>query len=68
MGYYSDPTANKAIGAVSREWNRMVKLAIRIRKNETRNPEWVDSKRELFTGIYRRLLSDPMDLLEEMSN
>ena len=57
---HSDPTANQAIGAVNREWCRMLALAIRIRQNpQLMIPE---TERE-FTGIYRRLLTDPLDEL-----
>lgn len=60
MNNHSDPTANQAIGAVSREWSRMLSLAISIR----RNPQLLTPKTEQeFTGIYRRLLTDPLDVL-----
>ena len=53
-GAYPDPTANQAIYNVSVEWNRMRKLALRLRLNgEEPDPE-------LFTGIFRRLLTDPL--------
>ena len=60
---YSNPTANRAIGSVNREWNNMVSLAYRYRMdpdllNRLRIPEAV------FTGIYRRLLTDPIEELE----
>ena len=56
-GAYPDPTANHAIYNVSVEWNRMRRLALRLRLNgEKPSPE-------LFTGIYRRLLTDPLEEL-----
>jgi len=56
-GAYPDPTANHAIYNVSVEWNRMRRLAIRLRLNgEEPSPE-------LFTGIFRRLLTDPLEEL-----
>ncbi len=55
-----DPTADRAIGAVNREWSRMVALAMRVR----RNPMYLTPEVEQeFTGIYRRLLTDPMEEL-----
>lgn len=60
MSNHSNPTANQAIGAVNREWNRMFSLAVRIRRNpQLLNPE----VEQAFTGIYRRLLTDPLDEL-----
>ena len=57
---HSDPTANQAIGAVNREWNKMLSLAIRIRQS----PQLLTAKADQeFTGIYRRLLTDPLDVL-----
>ena len=60
---HRDPTAERAIGAVNWEWSRMVALAIRIRQN----PKYLTPEAEQeFTGIYRRLLTDPLDeLLKE---
>ena len=56
-GAYPDPTANQAIYNVSVEWNRMRRLALRLRLNgEEPSPE-------LFTGIFRRLLTDPLEEL-----
>ena len=59
MNSRRDPTANQALGAVSREWDRMVRLAIQIRRNP--NTEWAEQQRRRFTGIYKRLLTDPLD-------
>ena len=59
-GAYPDPTANQAIYNVSVEWNRMRKLAIRLRLNgEEPDPG-------LFTGIFQRLLTDPLEELMEL--
>ena len=59
-GAYPDPTANQAIYNVTLEWNRMRRLAIRLRLNgEKTDPE-------LFTGIFRRLLTDPLEELMEL--
>ena len=59
MGYYSDPTANMALGSINREFSRMEKKAERISKR------WVEGKltyedlekaQEEFGGIYRHVL------------
>ena len=64
MGYHSDPTTNVAIGAAGREWKKMVTLAVRLRTNP--RPLTTEEER-LFTGIYRRLLTDTLEeLLEEL--
>lgn len=64
MAIHSDPTANAAIGEVNREWKRLVKYAISLRKaNRDLTPE----VRRMFTGIYEQLLSEPMDELEKAS-
>ena len=57
---HRDPTGDRATGTVNREWNRMVRLAIRIRQNPQKmNP----GAEHAFTGIYRRLLTDPLEEL-----
>ena len=59
MRYRSDPTANQALGAIAREWSQMVRLASQIRKNP--NTSWARRQSSRFTGIYKRLLTDPPD-------
>ena len=61
-GVYADPTANQAIYNVSVEWERKRKLAIRLRLNG----EEPDSMQ--FTGIFRRLLTEPLEKLMEIQN
>ena len=57
---HRDPTADRAVGSVSKEWNRMLALAIRIRQS----PQGVTAEMERqFTGIYRRMLTDPLEEL-----
>ena len=52
-----DASNSYSIYNVSVEWNRMRRLAIRLRLNgEEPDPE-------LFTGIFRRLLTDPLEEL-----
>lgn len=63
MANHSDPTANAAIGAVSREWKNLVKRAISLRAT---GPEPTREERRLFTGIYRQLLAMPVGELEKI--
>ncbi len=62
MGIHGDPTANAAVGSVMKEWRRLEKLALSLRKtNRALTPE----ERKMFTGIYERLLSDSVPELEK---
>lgn len=63
MPIHSDPTANAAVGAVGREWKRMVRMAIVLRRT---NREPSDREKSLFTGIYSRLLTESIDVLEKL--
>ncbi len=63
MNHRADPTANTAIGSVSREWNQMVRLALCIRQSG--NSEWAQRESRRFTGIYKRLLTDPLESLQK---
>lgn len=59
MGYYSDPTAAKALGGINREFSRLEKKAKRLRKlrNEGKiSPEALEQAQGQFTGIYRNVL------------
>lgn len=60
MRPYRNPTADKAIGSMNKEWGQMAKLALRIREGRG-NPFWVEENSKKFTGIYKRLLDDPID-------
>ena len=59
MNHNSDPTANAALGNVTRRWKQLALLAKQIRRAPY--TEWAVEKSELFTGIYARLLTDPDD-------
>ena len=63
MGIHSDPTANAAIGAVSREWRQMVRKAIAVRRTCR---ELTPEEKQLFTGIYGRLLEESPAELEKL--
>ena len=64
MYTHSDPTANRAIGAAEREWKRMVRLAFRFRTDPKAAGRFGDP-RQIFTGIFSRLLTDPLEELEK---
>jgi len=65
MATHSDPTANQATGNVQQEWIETAVLAIRIRRSD--NARWAAAQEARFTGIFRRLLTDPEeDVLEEI--
>lgn len=59
--YFSDPTANRAVGSVNREWTRMVALAYQYRTDQK---DLQETQETVFTGIYQRLLTDPIAELE----
>ncbi len=63
MRTFHDPTAGQAIGSVTREWKRQARLAARIRRDPY--SEWSKRQSRQFQGIYRRLLTDPPELLAE---
>ena len=60
MKPYRDRTMNRAVGAVNNEWVHMARLAVSIRKNRF-SPTKEEEIRKKFTGIYKRLLDDPLD-------
>ena len=57
---YRDPTNDSAIGSVDKEWIQMAKLAVRIREGHC-NPLWAEKQSKVFTGIFRRLMEDPIE-------
>ena len=63
MNHHADLTANIALGSVSREWNQMARLALRIRQSG--DSEWAQRESRRFTGIYKRLLTDPISSLKQ---
>ena len=65
MALHSDPTASRATGQVQREWIEMAVLAVRVRRSEDR--EWAREQERRFTGIFRRMLTEPeAELLAEI--
>ena len=64
MRAYRNPTLDAALGNAYSEWMYMARLAVQIREGRN-NPEWVETAKAKFTGIYKRLLEDP---IEEVKN
>jgi len=62
MKPYRDKTMSTAFSNVNGEWKYMVRLAIRIREGRY-TPVVEQEYRKKFTGIYKRLLEDPMNEL-----
>lgn len=60
---FSDPTASRAVGSVNREWTRMVALAYQYR-TDPKVFDQLQTQETVFTGIYQRLLTDPIAELE----
>ena len=61
MNHYSDPTANKALGPINREFNRLEKKAKALRKQfrEGRITQAdLDRAQAQFRGIYRHVLTN----------
>lgn len=63
MRKYSDPTANQAIGSINHQWKKMARLALKIRTSP--DSEWAQRESRHFTGIFKRLLTDPIESLDE---
>ncbi len=57
MRYCANPTADKALSHISREWERLSDLAERIQKDPY--SDWSREQSKKFTGIFKRLLTDP---------
>ena len=60
MGYYSDPTANMALGSINREFSRLEKKAKKLRQKLDEGSisrEAVERAQTQFTGLYRHVLT-----------
>ena len=64
MRAYNNPTLDHAVASASGEWKYMTRLAVKIREGRC-DPAWAEAERKKFTGIYKRLLEDP---IEELKN
>ena len=64
MSYYSDPTANAAIGSVDREIKLLKKWAKQIRKRRQLGlltQEEIARAQKQFVGVYRRFLKEALE-------
>ncbi len=66
MRVYRDPSAEQAVVKVNKEWVRMAKLAVAIREGYG-DPLRLEPQRELFTGIFKRLLEDPIEYVKQLT-
>ena len=62
MRPYNDYTMTRAMGSVYSEWKYMVRLAIKLREGKIKSSE-ISKLKQTFTGIYKRLLDDPIESL-----
>ena len=63
MGYYSDPTATRALGTINREFSRMEKKAKRLCRlfaEGKLSREELENAQSQFTGIYRHVLTNAL--------
>lgn len=60
MRDHQDKTFDRAFGHVDREWRKMAAKAIYIREGRF-SPQWTEEHLKEFTGIFKRLLTDPID-------
>ena len=60
---HSDPTTSKAIEAVNTERLRMIRKSIALQRI---NRKMIPEKRQLYTGIYGRLLEESPAELEKL--
>ena len=59
MNHYSDPTANKALGSINREFARLEKKAKKLRvlfQEGKITQQDLQKAQSQFTGIYRHVL------------
>ena len=66
--YYSDPTANRALSGINREFNRLEKKAKKLRqlfKEGKINEDDLQRAQTQFTGIYRHVLTHVLNQKED---
>ena len=67
MRSHVDRTMDSAVGSVYKEWRQLAGIAVQIRENPRVNSDWAQEKLKLFTGIYKRLLTDPIEEVKEQA-
>lgn len=68
MGYYSDPTANMALGSINREFSRLEKKAKKLRKAREDgkiSEEKFSREAAVFKGLYRHVLELELERKKE---
>lgn len=64
MGYYTDPTANSALGNINREFSRLEKRAKRLRELRDAgkiSPAALKEAQKEFTGLFRHVLTNALN-------
>ncbi len=65
MGYYySDPTANSALGSINREFSRLEKRAKHLRRLRDAgkiSPEALEKAQAEFKGLYQHVLTNALN-------
>ena len=64
MGYYSDPTANMALGNINREFSKHIKKAKKLRAlyDEGKiSSETLEKAHAQFRGLYRHVLDNVLE-------
>ena len=68
MGYYSDPTASKALGNINREFSRLERKAKHLRKlrdeGKISNAS-LERAQQQFSGLYRHILTIALESDEQ---
>lgn len=67
MRAYRDFTQQLAVGLAQKEWREMAKAAVQIREGRA-SAAYAERMLPLFTGIFRRLLNDPIDEVKKEAN
>ena len=64
MRAYANPTLDRAIGTVDKEWKEMTRLAINLREGRISSREAEEFEKK-FTGIFKTLLEKPIEELKK---
>jgi hypothetical protein len=68
MGYYSDPTAARALGNINREFSRLEKKAKRLKMLYMEgkiSEKALEKAGGSFSGLYRHVLSNVLESQED---
>ncbi len=71
MSYYSDPTADRALGNINREFSRLEKKAkklLKLYEEGKLSKSALEKSGGQFTGIYRHVLSNVLAEKHEPQN